>query len=890
MAAVASTTNDLPTLAQATLPRRVQKVLERLLADLDGDFSRRLPQLLKDTEQALSELPASPHESRMEISRFVSMRNLLQGIPAFSTRFMAEMEAGLASLRDAGKEDEDEPAPKITAHKLSLADEGSIGDHAQLANLASRIESRNSLSLQLMSQRFGVLAGSPALEGRDLPLGPHALCRALASAMDTLEVSQQARSELLRQFEKMLMTAYPAILDALNVTLVQEGILPHLSFVPYRLRQPSAHVAPGQGTPGAATGAAGTPGAVGVPIAGVAGVAGTGTMVAGVPMVGGVAGGVGMPGGVGVGIPGGVGGIGIAGAGGGVGGIGIAGGVGGVGIGGGGGGGAGGGGGVGGIGIGGGDGGAGGIGIAGGVPGAGGGGSADQVVTLVFTMLQQLLRRRGKLLTKLRQPGQGENLPPSLVGKDERKREILDREEVLTTLRRMRSTATRADTIAGYRQILLAQARQLHGRGVALSEADNDIFELLALFLSQLQREMRKPSPGDAMVDHLRLPLLQIALRDQRFFEDARHPARQLLAAVSLAGARWLPEDDLDPQWLGLLQRAVAGIQEDNESNLDSFIEANHALQSGLQALLRKAEMAERRQVDAARGRDKLEIARQRAAAEIKRLHKGRELPRFQKILLEQAWADVLSLTFLRNGEQSDAWQDALDATARIVDASTGNAQKAAYAGFIARLQASLEQVGYHADDALAIARQLANGNAEDAGLASRTELLMQLRARARLGEGNAAGAGASAWRARTQPEQDARDRLVALQDAVWVDLHDEAGKPVRRRLAWVSPHTGQALLVNRRGIRIAGDDLDGLARRLAEGRMQLLDDDTSPAETAWQATTVNLQRTADEAEAPPEQAEAGTQPPAATDAPATQAPAEQQAQQQDQAENGNGD
>ena len=63
-------------------------------------------------------------------------------------------------------------------------------------------------------------------------------------------------------------------------------------------------------------------------------------------------------------------------------------------------------------------------------------------------------------------------------------------------------------------------------------------------------------------MERLRLPLLQVALRDHRFFVDPTHPARMLLDAVSLGGARWLADDDVDLQWLGLLQRAVATVQQ----------------------------------------------------------------------------------------------------------------------------------------------------------------------------------------------------------------------------------------------------------------------------------------------------------------------------------------
>ena len=65
----------------------------------------------------------------------------------------------------------------------------------------------------------------------------------------------------------------------------------------------------------------------------------------------------------------------------------------------------------------------------------------------------------------------------------------------------------------------------------------------------------------------------------------------------------------------------------------------------------------------------------------------------------------------------------------------------------------------------------------------------------------------------------------------------------VRRRLAWTSQHTLQTLVVNRRGLRTLSEDLDVLARKLAAGRMRVLDADIAPAETAWEATMASLQR-----------------------------------------------
>jgi hypothetical protein len=295
-----------------------------------------------------------------------------------------------------------------------------------------------------------------------------------------------------------------------------------------------------------------------------------------------------------------------------------------------------------------------------------------------------------------------------------------------------------------------------------------------------------------------------------------------------------------------LLQRAVGAVCEDHDAMPESFVAANHALQAGLQAAHRKHEMAERRQVDAARGRERLQLARRRAADEIASVVAGRELPRFHALLIEQAWADVLALTLLRGGESSDAWRDLRAATVAIVRASVAPAGIADPA-FIGRLQDALGQVGYHGEDAALIARQLANGRA-DAGtdLASRTELMVQLKARARLGEDNARAEDAATAEPATPAERAALAVLASRSEPCWIELADAAGENrVRRRLAWIGPGSGQSLLLNRRGMRVDEPRLDQLARLLAAGRLQLLDTDLQPAEAAWQATYANLERLA---------------------------------------------
>lgn len=726
---VASSTQADPprTLAAMHLPRRVRRALENQLQTAISDLSRQLQVVLHETMVELGRQAERAQDHNVRSVLHASIRKM-QGLESeVASGFAREIEIGLASIRMAHTTPSPE-TPKTKANELTLVEELDVDEPAILSGIAARSASRNSLALQLMGYRYGVLAASPAFDAERLPLGPHALCQALRATCERLDVATEARSVMYGQFDKIALAHYPALLETLNTRLADDGILPHLSFIPVRLRPATGPAMPPPSPEGDASK---------VPV----------------------------------------------------------------------------------------------------------GGRPDEVVggtqrmprpaeSEPFSRLQALLAQRRVLLAKLRKPVGGA-----------RPLEALTRDEVLGALRRLRATGGKGRSIPELRQTLFAQARQAHGHGVTFAEEENDGAELLALFLTQLQRELRPDSPGEILVGRLRLPLLQLALRDHRFFTDARHPARMLLDAVSLAGARWLAEEDLDSQWMGLLQRAVAAIEEDPDATYETFVAANHALQGGLQAINRRNEMAERRQVEAARGRERLGLARRVAGDTVARLVEGKTLPKFHGILLEQAWVDVLSLTLLRSGQDSREWAELEAATVRIIDVGTSPGQTPE-PSFLKGLQDALAQVGYHADDAAGIARQLAHGRVDE-DLASRTELIVQLRSRGRLGEESAPAVSHESLPL-TPDELAIRDALAARTEGTWIDLSDPAeGATVRRRLAWASARSGQALLLDRRGMLVADVGLDALTRELATGQARLVDTDIHPAEAAWLTTRLNLERIA---------------------------------------------
>ena len=717
-------------LASAALPRRVREALEDLYALLANELPRQLEHMLVDYEQQLFRLADQARNQAVQGLHFETLRALRQNRADVVPRFLISLENSLSCIREPAAIDAEAAAP-IMFHDMRLIDHAEANEDTVLRTMAMRQEARASLALQLLGQRFGVLAGAPAFDAERLPVGPHQLGRLLQGASEVLQLDPDARQLLLRTFERHVLGGYEALVELMNSLLARHNVLPGLSFVPLRKRPQAQQRGRGEPPPAANAGAPRTE-----PLAQAPDDAPhTGWM--------------------------------------------------------------------------------------------GDAGQSDPAAeTAAFDMLQQLLAERRNLLGKLRP---GSTIQPKAHAP-------LPTQQVLSVLSKLQGTSPVPRNVAEVRQALLLEGRQQGGDPIALSREDSDTFELLGLLYTEIGRELREGAVSSALMERLQVPLLRVALQDRGFFVRQHHPARQLLNAVAESGARWLGEDDADPQLVEQLRQAVEHVVENYDGDPKVFEAANHVLQEKLHSMARKAEVAERRHVEAARGKEKLVLAKQRAASVLDETIRDKHLPKFLRTLLSQAWADVLTLTLLRHGEDSDEWKWQLRATAQIVGANGDGLP--APEGLDRQIESALTQVGYHVDEAAVIARRLTAGIAEgEDDAASRTELAVRIKARARLGEES--DAKAPPLPPRTAAEEDCYGQLRTLPFGTWFEfVNNQQGDVVRRRLAWFSPITNNALFVNQRGHRIGEHSLDALARMMAKGQAVIVSAGKGRlVDRAWQAT-----------------------------------------------------
>ncbi|AHY57856.1 DUF1631 domain-containing protein [Stenotrophomonas rhizophila] len=804
--APSSSQTDPARFAHVAAPPRVRRLLASLHALAAQTLATPLKLTIVELERELFRDAERARNSQIQADIYAQTRRLHEVNAQFAPLFLDALGEALAQLREPRVRHVPTPAAStLTASTLTLVADTDIDRDIVLVEIIRREAQRSASALQLLGQRFAVLAAGPEFDVEDLPFGPHVLCRIVRELGERFELGLETQLALYRVFDRQLIDRLGELLERANILLGHEGVLPGLVYTPYLARSATTRRIV---TGAERSGPAREGGKVNRPLTGWSGSASNSAWAAMTSEAMGD-----LPASLRSGPP-------VP------------------------------------------------AGAESNAPVSAAGAAPQDLSAPAMSALHQLLdAARQASATGLagatgsaggtaassgaaacgavESPGVPTAASPaSSAGPPV----AVASESVHATLAKLQAqsagTGTARRSMADLHNALLAQMRADHGAQAALTVKDSDTFDLLDMLYGQIQREVRPDAVAADLLARLQVPVARAALSDPAFFVRDQHPARELLNAVAEAGANWLGEDDVDPQLVQKLGRAVDQVVDDYQGDAAVFEAANEDIQQHFRALAHKAELAERRHVEAARGKERLESAKQQAGASIEQLCAQSEPPRFVQSLLKQAWSDVLTLTLLRHGEGSEQWQQREQETARIAEVTCqppGTAPSDADLG--GQVEAALLQVGYHQDEAAAIARRLSSPGGEDEG-SSRTELTARIRARTRLGEqGEGHEPRKVAPLARSLAEEDCYRQLRTLPFGTWFEFTtNQQGDLRRQRLSWYSLLTDNALFVNPRGQKVGEHSLDALARLMAHGQVRIVNEDKSRLiDRAWQATLRTL-------------------------------------------------
>ncbi|MBN8895170.1 MAG: DUF1631 domain-containing protein [Rhodanobacter sp.] len=394
---------------------------------------------------------------------------------------------------------------------------------------------------------------------------------------------------------------------------------------------------------------------------------------------------------------------------------------------------------------------------------------------------------------------------------------------------------------------LLAQIGALRGeRPSHVASMDEDTIDLVGMLFEFILEDRNLPAAMQVMLARLQIPYLKAAILDRKMFSHRQHPARRLLDSLAEQAKSWSEESDRDHRLHEKVKSIVDQLLHDFDDDMGIFERLLTDLQQFQDVNKRRSELAEQRVAESARGREKLEQARRRAAREILERIGSQKLPPLIHGVLARAWANHLVLTLLRQGEDSPEFKTALRfidefiaSTRPANDTTSRQALRQMLPGIERALRQGLANVAFQEQDVERLLGQLhayyrqqlgetTASETPDVAAAAEEDVAMLAIPDSIQPVIDRQTAPADILEeeeelAEVPPDSPEWYQVQALQPGNWLEftLDDEA--PARAKLSWISPMSGRYLFVNRRGLKVADYAPRELAGLFADGKARVL-------------------------------------------------------------------
>ncbi|WP_163832610.1 DUF1631 domain-containing protein [Spartinivicinus ruber] len=278
-----------------------------------------------------------------------------------------------------------------------------------------------------------------------------------------------------------------------------------------------------------------------------------------------------------------------------------------------------------------------------------------QAAQEAFSALQDLLSAAQLSMPQFGQ-GAGSNLPavsqPDLMGMLSQ----IQHQPAIGQLPGPSQPATQVDIRTALENLLKS-----YDQNKTIGQVDQDVINLVSMLFEFILDDRNLPNQYKAVISRLQIPLLKVAILDKALFCKASHPARRLLNEMASAALGCDEKDNAAQQKLfDKIEEVVQKLLHDFEVNIELFDESLSDFTAFVQKEQRRALLVEQRIKDAEEGKAKTDQAKQLATQEIQNRLANQQLPEVVIELLQEGWTNVLFIAYLKEGEQSQAWQNAI--------------------------------------------------------------------------------------------------------------------------------------------------------------------------------------------------------------------------------------
>ena len=420
----------------------------------------------------------------------------------------------------------------------------------------------------------------------------------------------------------------------------------------------------------------------------------------------------------------------------------------------------------------------------------------------------------------------------------------------------------------------------------AFAGMDEDTIDVISMLFEFILEDANLPDPMKALLSRLQIPMLKVAILDRQFFSDKQHSARKLLNLLAKSAVGWVDDGDRGEQSLyGKISSIVMRILEEFREDLVIFDELYDEFYQFINQEEEGAEVIEERIAEVTKGKEKMKLAQIRVAEVINTRVIGAALPEVVKELLKEGWKDVLMLTYLRQGEDSEKWIHVVGLVDKLLwsvqpKVEIADRQKLlkSIPELLKALRAELVEISFDQHKLGRILKQLQTchilalkgDKQESAKPAEKPEESVagnqpedetaEAAAKPQTVQADTSGPSSPAsetieediiespmpsMRAGDAAADDFFQQAQSIEVGSWVEWQSNDDKLLRGKLTWKSTVTGTLIFVGRKGTKLAELNVSELADLLRLNKARLLTETNQPLlERAMNAMVETLKKT----------------------------------------------
>ncbi|RBW49058.1 DUF1631 family protein [Marinobacter sp. F3R11] len=362
-----------------------------------------------------------------------------------------------------------------------------------------------------------------------------------------------------------------------------------------------------------------------------------------------------------------------------------------------------------------------------------------------------------------------------------------------------------ASNVVPLRERVVDKVREIGTK--KLDDEQQGTLDVVDRFFNSVTESPKLSGYAQRRMRQLEVPVLKVVMRDPAFFDDKNSPVRGVmdrLAQLGIKGGR------LNPVVQRRVDELIQRITTEFEQDVGVFEQTVQELDS----LIDRQNLVYRRNVErvtaAAEGAQKVSESKTAVANVLNRKLAGRKIPKAVLSLLDGGWRDLLSLTWIRQGPDSQAWQDYLSVVDSLLVFAEDRNSAVNLPELLRVIQDGLASISSNHMPSAQIRDEL-------------KQFLVRSPDKApEMVEVPPASPEKDIKQSLSEREQRSLQRWVnraqKLRTGDWLRDQEKPDEPQYIRLVWVARGFSRFVFVNHQGMRVVELELEDLARHMRKG------------------------------------------------------------------------